>query len=153
MARAEWLAERQGELLPVPYFQVVFTLPQQIGGLALQNAREIYNILFRAASETLLTIAADPNRLDAAIGFLAVLHTWGAEPSCSSTSPLRRARRRHWTGWRKLGRLPEAVILSSRAGIGMPVQECLPPLFEEGLSRRQAVLPRRDGRSSEAGRV
>ena len=56
---------------------MVFTLPQQIGGLALQNAREIYNILFRAASETLLTIAADPKRLGAAIGFLAVLHTWG----------------------------------------------------------------------------
>jgi len=77
MARAEWLAEREGELLPVPYFHVVFTLPQQIGGLALQNAREIYRILFRAVSETLLTIAADPRRLGAAIGFLAVLHTWG----------------------------------------------------------------------------
>ena len=77
MARAEWLAERQGELLPVPYFHVVFTLPQKIGALALQNAREIYRILFRAASETLLTIAADPRRLGAAIGFLAVLHTWG----------------------------------------------------------------------------
>jgi Putative transposase/Transposase zinc-binding domain len=77
MARAQWLAERQEELLPVPYFHVVFTLPQEIGRLALQNAREIYRILFRAASETLLTIAADPKRLGAAIGFLAVLHTWG----------------------------------------------------------------------------
>ena len=77
MARARWLAEREAELLPVPYFHVVFTLPQKIGGLALQNAREIYRILFRAASETLLTIAADPRHLGAAIGFLAVLHTWG----------------------------------------------------------------------------
>jgi hypothetical protein len=77
MARAKWLEAREAELLPVPYFHVVFTLPQQIGGLALQNAREIYNILFRAASETLLTIAADPKRLGATIGFLAVLHTWG----------------------------------------------------------------------------
>jgi len=77
MARAKWLDARQTELLAVPYFHVVFTLPKQIGGLALQNAREIYNILFRAASETLLTIAADPKRLGAAIGFLAVLHTWG----------------------------------------------------------------------------
>ena len=77
MARAKWLAERQTELLPVPYFHVVFTLPRQIGGLALQNAREIYRILFRAASETLLTIAADPKRLGADIGFLTVLHTWG----------------------------------------------------------------------------
>jgi hypothetical protein len=77
LARAKWLAERETELLPVPYFHVVFTLPQKIGELALRNAREIYRILFRAASETLLTIAADPQRLGAAIGFLAVLHTWG----------------------------------------------------------------------------
>jgi hypothetical protein len=76
-ARAKWLAARETELLPVPYFHVVFTLPREIGGLALQNAREIYSILFRAASETLLTIAADPKRLGAAVGFLAVLHTWG----------------------------------------------------------------------------
>src|SRR5271169_5172633 len=60
LARAKWLAERETELLPVPYFHVVLTLPRQIGGLALQNGREIYNILFRAVSETLLTIAADP---------------------------------------------------------------------------------------------
>jgi len=77
LARAKWLAERQAELLPVPYFHIVFTLPHRIGELALQNAREIYGILFRAASEALLTIAADPKRLGAAIGFLAVLHTWG----------------------------------------------------------------------------
>jgi hypothetical protein len=77
MARAKWLAEREAELLPVPYFHVVFTLPDKIGRLALQNAQEIYRILFRAASETLLTIAADPRRLGAHIGFLAVLHTWG----------------------------------------------------------------------------
>jgi hypothetical protein len=76
-SRAKWLAARETELLPVPYFHVVFTLPQQIGALALQNAREIYGILFRAASETLLTISADPKRLGAAVGFLAVLHTWG----------------------------------------------------------------------------
>jgi len=63
--------------LPVPYFHVVFTLPQQIGRLALQNQRQIYTILFQAASETLLTIAADPRHLGASIGFLAVLHTWG----------------------------------------------------------------------------
>jgi hypothetical protein len=76
-ARARWLAAREAELLPVPYFHVVFTLPEKLGRLALQNAREIYSILFRAASETLLTIAADPKRLGAALGFLAVLHTWG----------------------------------------------------------------------------
>jgi hypothetical protein len=76
-SRAKWLAARETELLPAGYFHVVFTLPREIGGLALQNAREIYGILFRAASETLLTIAADPKRLGVGIGFLAVLHTWG----------------------------------------------------------------------------
>jgi hypothetical protein len=60
-ARAKWLAERQAELLPVPYFHVVFTLPQQIGRLALQNPRRIYTILFQAASETLLTLPPTPN--------------------------------------------------------------------------------------------
>jgi hypothetical protein len=76
-ARARWLAQRQTELLPVSYFHVVFTLPQQIGGLALQNAKPIYNILFHAASRALLETAADSRLLGASIGFLAVLHTWG----------------------------------------------------------------------------
>lgn len=76
-ARAKWLAEREAELLPVPYFHVVFTLPQRIGALALQNPREIYRLLFRAVSEALLSIAADPRHLGATIGVLAVLHTWG----------------------------------------------------------------------------
>jgi hypothetical protein len=76
-SRAKWMEAREAELLPVPYFHVVFTLPQQLGALALQNAREIYSILFRAAAETLITISADPKRLGAAVGFLAVLHTWG----------------------------------------------------------------------------
>jgi hypothetical protein len=77
MARALWLAEREAELLPVEYFHIVFTLPQQIASLAPQNARKIYGILFRAVAETLLTIAADPKHLGAAVGFLAMLHTWG----------------------------------------------------------------------------
>ena len=76
-ARAEWMEERAAELLPVEYFHVVFTMPQQVGPLALQNKRVIYNLLFRATAETLLQIAADPKHLGAEIGFLAVLHTWG----------------------------------------------------------------------------
>jgi hypothetical protein len=76
MARAKWLADREAELLPVPYFHVVFTLPQQIGSLALQNVREIYGILFRASAETLLEVARDPHHLGADIGFFSVLHTW-----------------------------------------------------------------------------
>jgi hypothetical protein len=76
-ARAEWLAARQQELLAVPYFHVVFTLPDGLGPLALQNQRLLYGLLFRAASETLLCIARDPQHLGARIGFLLVLHTWG----------------------------------------------------------------------------
>ena len=76
-ARKEWTQKRAAELLPVEYFHVVFTLPEQLSALALQNKRVIYGLLFRAASETLLKIADDPKHLGAAIGFLAVLHTWG----------------------------------------------------------------------------
>ena len=76
-ASAEWMQARAEELLPVSYFHVVFTLPEQLSLLALQNKRVIYNLLFRAASETLLEIAADPKHLGAKIGFFTVLHTWG----------------------------------------------------------------------------
>jgi len=76
-ARAEWMQARTEELLPVSYFHVVFTLPEQLSLLARQNKRVIYHLLFRATSETLLEIAADPKHLGAKIGFFAVLHTWG----------------------------------------------------------------------------
>lgn len=75
-ARAEWLAEREADLFDVPYFHVVFTLPGEIAPVALQNKRLCYGLLFRAAAQTLSTIAADPAHLGAEIGFLAVLHTW-----------------------------------------------------------------------------
>ena len=77
-ARAQWLEDRQSELLDTQYFHVVFTLPEQIATIAYQNKRELYSILFRAAAETLRTIAADPKHLGAEIGFFAVLHTWGS---------------------------------------------------------------------------
>jgi Putative transposase/Transposase zinc-binding domain len=73
----DWLAARQGELLPVPYFHVVFTLPAPMAGIAFQNKAVVYAILFKAAAETLLTIAADPKHLGAEIGLVAVLHSWG----------------------------------------------------------------------------
>ena len=76
-ARARWLEARSAELLDVPYFHVVFTLPAEFGPLALQNKCVIYGLLFQAASETLRQIAAQPKHLGAEIGFLAVLHTWG----------------------------------------------------------------------------
>ena len=77
LARAQWLEDRQAELLPVEYFHVVFTVPQEIAAIAYQNKEVVYGILFRATAETLRTIAADPKHLGAEIGFLAVLHTWG----------------------------------------------------------------------------
>jgi hypothetical protein len=76
-ARKEWTQKREAELLPVEYFHVVFTLPEELSPLAVQNKRVIYGLLFQATSETLLKIAGDPKHLGAAIGFLAVLHTWG----------------------------------------------------------------------------
>jgi len=76
-AAAQWMEARAAELLPVETFHVVFTLPAMLGPIALQNPREVYGLLFRAAAETLQQIAADPKHLGAEIGFLAVLHTWG----------------------------------------------------------------------------
>jgi hypothetical protein len=76
-ARAEWLTARQAELLPVPYFHVVFTLPAPLAEIAFQNKAMVYAILFQAAAGTLRRIAADPRHLGAEIGFVALLHTWG----------------------------------------------------------------------------
>src|SRR6266436_5656007 len=74
----EWMEARKAELLEVPYFHVVFTLPPKIGAIAYQNKAVIYDLLFKASAETLLTIAADPKRLGVKIGFTSVLHTWGS---------------------------------------------------------------------------
>ena len=72
-----WMAARQAELLPVPYYHVVFTLPAALGAIAYQNKAKVYGLLLQAAAEALTTIAADPKRLGAEIGLTAVLHTWG----------------------------------------------------------------------------
>jgi hypothetical protein len=77
LTSAQWVAARQADVLPVEYFHVVFTVPEELAPLALQNKRVVYDILFAAASQTLLKIAADPRHMGAEIGFLAVLHTWG----------------------------------------------------------------------------
>ena len=76
-AAREWLAEREKELLPVPYFHVVFTVPAAVAEIAFHNKATVYAILFRAAAQTLCTIAADPRHLGAEIGVVAVLHSWG----------------------------------------------------------------------------
>jgi len=77
LARAQWIQDRQSELLNTSYFHVVFTIPDQIAAIAFHNKRVVYDILFRTAAETLRIIAADPVHLGAEIGFFAVLHTWG----------------------------------------------------------------------------
>ena len=77
-ASREWLAEREAELLPVPYFHVVYTLPAELRDIAYQNKAVVYGLLMQAAAETTLAIAADPKRLGAKIGITAVLHTWGS---------------------------------------------------------------------------
>ena len=85
----------QAELLPVPYYHLVFTLPAEIARIAYQNKAHVYGILFTAASQTLLTIAADPKHLGAKIGITAVLHTWGSAMTHHPPCPLHRARRRY----------------------------------------------------------
>jgi hypothetical protein len=77
-AARRWLSEREAELLPVPYFHVVYTLPSELRDIAYQNKRVVYNLLMKAAADTMLAIAADPKRLGARIGVTAVLHTWGS---------------------------------------------------------------------------
>lgn len=77
-ASRDWLEDRRAELLPVPYFHVVFTLPAAIADIAFQNKRVIYGLLMKASAETMLTIAADPKHLGAKIGITSVLHTWGS---------------------------------------------------------------------------
>ncbi len=74
----DWMADREADLLPVPYFHVVFTLPAEIGDIAYTNKAVIYDALFKASSETMLTIAADRKHMGARIGITAVLHTWGS---------------------------------------------------------------------------
>jgi hypothetical protein len=77
-AARTWMEERERELLPVPYFHIVFTLPSEIGDIAYHNKAAIYDLLFKASAETMLTIAADPKHLGARIAITAVLHTWGS---------------------------------------------------------------------------
>ena len=74
----QWLAAREAERLPLAYFHIVFTVPSAIGDIAYQNKALVYDLLFKATADTLLTIGADPKRLGARLGLTAVLHTWGS---------------------------------------------------------------------------
>src|SRR4051812_36781092 len=84
-AAQAWLEAREAELLPVPYFHVVFTLPAALGGIAYQNKAKVYGLLLRAAAEVLTTIAADPRHLGAKVGVIAVLHTWARRSTTTRT--------------------------------------------------------------------
>jgi len=86
VAAKQWLAEREADLLPVPYYHVVFTLPAPIADIAYQNKAVIYDLLFKASAETLTTIAADPRHLGARVGVTSVLHTWGS-CACRKSNP------------------------------------------------------------------
>jgi len=123
LARAQWIEDRQAELLEVPYYHVVFTVPEEIGTIAYQNKEVVYGILFRATAETLKTIAADSKHLGAEIGFFAVLHTWGQtltlHPICIAS-----CRAGDYRRWPTLDPLPARLLL---AGSG-PVPAIPPPL-------------------------
>ena len=90
-ASRRWLADREAELLPVPYFHIVYTLPSELRDIAYQNKRVVCDLLMKAAAETTLAIATDPKRLGARVGITAVLHTWG---SAGPPDRLRRNRTR-----------------------------------------------------------
>src|SRR6266403_1102463 len=122
-AAQAWLADREAELLPVPYYHVVFTLPAPIADIAYQNKAQIYAILFKATAETLITIAADPKHLGVRIGLTAVLHTCVSAPThhlhlhcivpdgvLSPACPGQRSGGEHWISCRPGFFLPARVL-------------------------------------------
>src|SRR5712664_2280235 len=117
-AAREWLAEREAELLPVPYFHVVYTLPAPIADIAHQNKAVIYDLLFKASAETTLTIAADPKHLGARIGFMSVLHL-GFRADASPARAHGRARRRLVTGRIELDRVPATLFFDRGGSLGV----------------------------------
>jgi hypothetical protein len=115
-ARAQWLEARAGELLDVQYFHVVFTLPEELSPIALQNKPRVYGMLFRCVAETLQTIAGDPRHLGGEIGFIAILHTWGQtmhhhpHVHCVVPGGGLSPDRKRWVSCRKDFFLPVAVL-------------------------------------------
>jgi hypothetical protein len=77
LRKEQWIEARRKDLLPIPYFHVVFTLPAELNPLFLRNRRVLYDLFFLSVSETLRELAQDPKRLGAGIGFMAIVHTWG----------------------------------------------------------------------------
>ena len=149
LARAQWLADRQAELLPVPYFHLVFTMPAPIAGIALQNKAVVYDILFRAAAETVRTIAADPKHLGVAIRHDRGAAHLGAEPLPSPACPLHRAGRRA-VARGPLDQLP-ARLLPAGPGALPPLSPVVPGAPARSVRCRDAGLLRRAGRARQAG--
>ena len=141
-AARQWLEDREAELLPVPYYHVVFTLPAAIGAIAFQNKAAVYDLLFRTAAETLTTIAADPKHLGARIGLTAVLHTWGSALTHHPHRPRHRSRRRPVAGRLALDCL-QAGVLPARARAVAPVPPPLPRRARSPARGRPPRLPRR----------
>src|SRR5580704_15001999 len=150
-ARA-WLAERESELLPVPYYHLVFTLPAAVADIAYQNKATVYDLLFKASSETLMTIAADPKHLGARVGAISVLHTWGSALTPSSPCSHDRPRGRPLARRSALGRLP-ARLLSARVRSLAAVPPSLPRKTPGRLRRRPVAVRWRPRRSRGARRV
>jgi hypothetical protein len=127
-AREQRLAERQAELLPVPYFHIVFTLPAPIAAMAFQNKGDVYAILFKSTVEAMTTLAANPHRLGAKIGGLAVLHTWGQalthHPPIHCVAPGRAVARRF-----SMGRGARELLSGRQAAFPAP-----PPTFSLTLT-------------------
>ena len=138
LARAQWLAERQAELLSVPYFHVVFTLPAPVGEIAFQNKALVYTILFHAAAETLATIAADPKHLGAQLEVTMVLHTWGQTPPAC---PLHRAGQWPFPRQHTLDRLQKRLLLAGARPLAA-IPPVVPTRPAEGLRYRQSALLR-----------
>ena len=147
----QWLADRRAELLPVPYFHVVFTVPAPLAAIALQNKAVVYDILFKAAAETIRTIGADPKHLGAETGMIADPAHLGADAHASPACPLRRAGRRDRAG-RTLDHLPP-WLLPARP---RPLASLPPPVPRTppgGLRGRRADLLQRSRQAARAGRL
>jgi hypothetical protein len=143
LPKAAWLRARQAELLPVTYFHVVFTLPERLAPLTLQNPRRLYHLLFQAASQTLLRIAADPKHLGARLGFLAILHTWGQNLlphphlHCVVPGGGLSPDGKHWIACRPGFFLPVRVLSRLFRGLFL---EGLQQLFDQGRLQLQGQL-------------
>jgi hypothetical protein len=149
-ARSKWLAARSAELLPVPYFHVVFTLPHELSALVLQNKRLLYDLLFRTSAVTLLEVAHDPKHLGADIGLLCVLHTWGQNLQHHPHVHLRRPRWRTRGRWLRMDRYV-ATFLPARSCSQSRLPRQVHGCAQAALPSAQAAVPRLAPGTSEAG--